>query len=177
MLSAAVVIVVLRRGTGCELPAPTISLPAGVRSLGIAASPIEPGNDAGLEEAAQQMAQASDRTGLLNTTALPPLREHAVRADRHDATVVALRVEGDTQRHVAALAIFLDDCAHRHYFSSLANLTQTSGSGQLPGTFPRLSMDDAASRLQITQPQLSYVDDPAAPVWRDPGGGESIPAT
>jgi len=174
--TAAVVVAVVRHG-GCALPAPTIQLSAEMRSTGLLGSPLAADDSRGLQEFSERAGQALDRTNLLSTTALQPLTEHALRADRHDATVVALRRDGPAGPRVAALAIFLDDCAGGHYFTSLSNLIALHGVEGLPSAFPALSQAEAAERLGVSHPQLSYDEEPAAPVWRDPLSGGIVAAT
>jgi hypothetical protein len=171
-------VVVRSANQGCGLPAPTVTVPAELRSSGVVPiSPLDARDIVGLEELAQQVGPALDRTNLLTATAATPVTEHALRSDRHDATVVPLKmaVAGGGSR-IAALAVFLDDCAGRHYFSGLRDLAHQSAPTDLALAFPSIAQDTAVARIGGT-PQLVYDQDPAHPVWRNPQSGATTPAT
>jgi hypothetical protein len=181
---AAVVVVGLAASTliwaaihrGCALPAPQTDLPPQLRAVGDFGQAYEAGDDRSIQDAATAIASSLDR-GLLGTTSAAPVHERAPDDRHHDATVIPLRavLRGGDARVVGAV-VFLDDCDGRHYYAALHDFSPGRDPATLARAYPAVSQQEAAGRLEITAPVLTYADDPVRPVWRNPATGAVLPA-
>ncbi len=177
-VAAVVVAVALARSrpTGCDVPAPSVDLPAQLRTLGGFDQPFDAADQRSLEDAAVTAATA-EHADLAGATAAAPVREAADGPARYDALVVPLSVPaGDGGSRVAGVVAWLLDCSGRAWYDDVRDVLR-SDTNLTVTRYPLVSAQDAAQRLGASSaPRLVWRTSPFSPLWLDAASGRSVAA-
>jgi hypothetical protein len=177
VLAGLSVAAVRSRTPGCAVAAPDNPLPEQLRTLGEFNQPYEAGDLRGPVDGAVHAATAL-HSDLAGARPDQPVSIPAAQPAVYDALVVPLSETNGAPagiRRVVGLAVFLEDCSGRAYFSDVVDLLHVDPS-ILPARFPTLTADQARAQLGARTVRLVYRSTPVQPVWEDPSTLRSVVA-
>ena len=163
LLAAGIVTLVTTRTPQCGVVAPRPSLPSQLRALGDFDQGYDAGNTPLLQDAAARAAGAL-HPNLIGTTPETPVPVRAARSTEPDAVVVPLRAQPSSTAAapLAALVVFLRDCAGTAFYSAVEDDSSASPPVQ---QFPAVTRDQAVAALGDPGVSLAYANSPLQPVW------------